>query len=116
MNTSEKFVITINRELGSGGKTVAKKLAEKLGVPYYDKAHLQSMEDKKFEVADRIRLTIAADGDLAAAATAHRQTIADETLAVELTVVPAADAPAATTPADIASTPCFLSLAKAGNL
>ena len=47
MNTSEKFVITINRELGSGGKTVAKKLAEKLGVPFYDKAHLQSMEDKE---------------------------------------------------------------------
>ena len=47
MNTSEKFVITINRELGSGGKTVAKKLAEKLGVPYYDKTHLQSIEDKE---------------------------------------------------------------------
>ena len=47
MNTSEKFVITINRELGSGGKTVAKKLAQKLGVPYYDKAHLQSLEDKE---------------------------------------------------------------------
>ena len=47
MNTSDKFVITINRELGSGGKTVAKKLAEKLGVPYYDKAHLQSLEDKE---------------------------------------------------------------------
>ena len=47
MNTSEKFVITINRELGSGGKTVAKKLAEKLGVPYYDKSHLKSVEDKE---------------------------------------------------------------------
>ena len=47
MNTSDKFVITINRELGSGGKTVAKKLAEKLGVPYYDKTHLQSIEDKE---------------------------------------------------------------------
>ena len=47
MNTSDKFVITINRELGSGGKTVAKKLAEKLGVPFYDKAHLQSLEDKE---------------------------------------------------------------------
>ena len=47
MNTSEKFVITINRELGSGGKTVAKKLAEKLGVPYYDKAHLTSVEEKE---------------------------------------------------------------------
>ena len=47
MNTSNKFVITINRELGSGGKTVAKKLAEKLGVPFYDRAHLQSLEDKE---------------------------------------------------------------------
>ena len=47
MRTSDKFVITINRELGSGGKTVAKKLAEKLGVPFYDKAHLKSMEDKE---------------------------------------------------------------------
>ena len=47
MNTSNKFVITINRELGSGGKTVAKLLAQKLGVPYYDKSHLQSVEDKE---------------------------------------------------------------------
>ena len=45
MNTSNKFVITINRELGSGGKTVAKLLAQKLGVPYYDKSYLQSVED-----------------------------------------------------------------------
>ena len=47
MNTSDKFVITINRELGSGGKTVAKKLAEKLGVSYYDKSHLTSVEEKE---------------------------------------------------------------------
>ncbi|MBR3658415.1 MAG: cytidylate kinase-like family protein [Bacteroidaceae bacterium] len=47
MNTSNKFVITINRELGSGGKTVAKLLAQKLGVPYYDKSYLQSVEDKE---------------------------------------------------------------------
>ena len=38
MNKNEKFVITINRELGSGGRTVGQKLAEKLGVEYYDKA------------------------------------------------------------------------------
>ena len=54
MNISEKFVITINRELGSGGKTVAKKLAEKLGVPFYDKAHLKSVEDKEGLNADEI--------------------------------------------------------------
>ncbi len=37
MNKNEKFVITINREVGSGGRTVGRKLAEKLGVKYYDK-------------------------------------------------------------------------------
>lgn len=29
-------VITISRQYGSGGRFVAKKLAEKLGIPYYD--------------------------------------------------------------------------------
>ena len=28
MNKNEKFVITINRELGSGGRTVGRKLAK----------------------------------------------------------------------------------------
>ena len=31
MDKNQKFVITINRELGSGGRTVGEKLAEKLG-------------------------------------------------------------------------------------
>ncbi len=31
-----KSVITISREYGSGGRFIAKKLAEKLGIPYYD--------------------------------------------------------------------------------
>lgn len=46
MNKNEKFVITINRELGSGGRTVGRKLAEKLGVEYYDKAVIQTLTDK----------------------------------------------------------------------
>ena len=29
-------VITISRQYGSGGRFVAKKLAEKLGIPFYD--------------------------------------------------------------------------------
>ena len=33
----EKKVITISREYGSGGRLIGKKLAEKLGVPYYDR-------------------------------------------------------------------------------
>lgn len=46
MNLNRKYVITINRELGSGGRTVGRKLAEKLGVAYYDKALIQALQDK----------------------------------------------------------------------
>lgn len=46
MNKNEKFVITINRELGSGGRTVGLKLAEKLGVRFYDKAVIKGIEEK----------------------------------------------------------------------
>lgn len=31
-----KSIITISRQYGSGGRFIAKKLAEKLGIPYYD--------------------------------------------------------------------------------
>lgn len=44
MKRNQKFVITINRELGSGGRTVGRKLAEKLGVEYYDKALINNLE------------------------------------------------------------------------
>lgn len=37
MNTNDKFVITISREVGSGGRTVGNKLAERLGVRFCDK-------------------------------------------------------------------------------
>ena len=46
MNKNERFVITINREVGSGGRTVGRILAEKLGVPYYDKALTKPLEEK----------------------------------------------------------------------
>ena len=46
MKKDELFVITINRELGSGGRTVGEKLAAKLGVPFYDKAVVKAMEEK----------------------------------------------------------------------
>jgi len=54
MNLNEKFVITINRELGSGGRTVGRKLAEKLGVPFYDKALIKGLEDKYHLSVDEI--------------------------------------------------------------
>jgi len=46
MNKNEKFVITINREVGSGGRTVGRKLAEKLGVKYCDKAVIEGLTHK----------------------------------------------------------------------
>ena len=54
MNKNEKFVITINRELGSGGRTVGRILAEKLGVPYYDKALAKPLEEKFDMTLDQI--------------------------------------------------------------
>ena len=33
----EKKVITISREFGSGGRTIGRKIAEELGIPFYDK-------------------------------------------------------------------------------
>ena len=46
MELSNKYVIAINRELGSGGRTVGQKLAEKLGVSFYDKAHIRAVQEK----------------------------------------------------------------------
>ena len=46
MKRNEKFVITINREVGSGGRTVGRILAEKLGVKYCDKAVIEGLTHK----------------------------------------------------------------------
>ena len=46
MKLAEKFVITINRELGSGGRTIGEKLAKRLEVPFYDKALIQGLKDR----------------------------------------------------------------------
>ena len=37
----EKFVISIGRQLGSGGKEIAEKLSERLHIPVYDKKLLE---------------------------------------------------------------------------
>ena len=37
VNMSKNVVITIGRQFGSGGRYVGRLLAEKLGVPFYDK-------------------------------------------------------------------------------
>ena len=33
----EKKIITISREFGSGGRSIGHQVAEKLGIPFYDK-------------------------------------------------------------------------------
>jgi len=42
----EKTIITISREFGSGGRLIGKRLAEKLGVPYYDKELLDRIAEE----------------------------------------------------------------------
>ena len=54
MNKNEKFVITINREVGSGGRTVGRKLAETLGVKYCDKAVIDGLTKKFGLTPERI--------------------------------------------------------------
>ena len=46
MNINNKYIITINRELGSGGRTVGRKLAEKLNVEYFDKAVINALQER----------------------------------------------------------------------
>lgn len=38
---SDSYVITIGRQLGSGGRIIGEKLAAKLGIPFYDKELIQ---------------------------------------------------------------------------
>lgn len=54
MNPNNKYVITINRELGSGGRTVGRKLAEKLGVEYFDKAVINALQERYNLSAEQI--------------------------------------------------------------
>ena len=54
----DKFVITIGRQFGSGGRSIGQKLADKLGVPFYDKelisiaAKDSGMDPEVFEGVD----------------------------------------------------------------
>ena len=42
----KKNIITISREFGSGGRTIGKKLAEKLGIPCYDNELIQKIAEE----------------------------------------------------------------------
>ena len=42
----EKKIITISREFGSGGRTIGRRVAEKLGIPFYDKELVDQIDRK----------------------------------------------------------------------
>ena len=50
MNNDKKRIITISREFGSGGRLIGGRLAEKLGVPYYDKELLDKIAEETADV------------------------------------------------------------------
>ena len=48
-------VITISREFGSGGRTIGRKVAEKLGIPCYDAELIQKIAEESGYTADYIK-------------------------------------------------------------
>ena len=61
----DQVVITIARQYGSGGRTVGKMLAERLGISFYDKQIIQMASDEsgidvklfgKVEAGDKVKL------------------------------------------------------------
>lgn len=55
----ENLIITVSRQYGSGGREIGRKLAERLGIPYYDKELITLAAEKSgysrtlFEEADQ---------------------------------------------------------------
>ena len=45
IDKNKDYVITINREVGSGGRTVGRMLAQRLGLPFYDKALINALTE-----------------------------------------------------------------------
>ena len=63
----EKKIITISREFGSGGRTIGHKVAEQLGIPFYDKelvnqVALESTADFLWNIQCNVILQLAEKG------------------------------------------------------
>ena len=60
----DRFIVTIGRQFGSGGRSIGEKLAEKLGVKFYDKelisiaAKESGMAPEVFEGVDEKSLAV----------------------------------------------------------
>lgn len=48
-------IITISREFGSGGRTIGKRAAEKLGIPCYDKELIEQIAEQSGYAADYVK-------------------------------------------------------------
>ena len=51
----KKCVITIGRQCGSGGHTIGKTVAERLGIPFYDKKLVQIVAERSGLSAETVR-------------------------------------------------------------
>lgn len=63
MNTKQPFVITISRELGSGGRTIGQKLAAQLNVRFSDKNLINDLMARFNLTASEIERIKAKDGN-----------------------------------------------------
>lgn len=54
-NTSKKPVITIGREYGAGGRTVAKAISEAFGIPWYDRDFMKMTSKDSGYTVDEIK-------------------------------------------------------------
>lgn len=54
-NSASNRIITISREFGSGGRTIGKKTAEKLGIPCYDAQLIRKIAEESGFAADYVR-------------------------------------------------------------
>ena len=55
MRNMKNRIITISREFGSGGRTIGKMVAEKLGIPCYDAEIIQKMADETGFAPDYVK-------------------------------------------------------------
>ena len=51
----EKRIITISREFGSGGRTIGKKIAERLGITCYDNELIEKIAEKSGFASDYVK-------------------------------------------------------------
>lgn len=58
-----KYIITISRTYGSGGKEIGKALAEALGIKYYGREFLKPQIENDFDDDESVRLSLSLKGD-----------------------------------------------------